>query len=145
MASAGISKDDAAGVMQLLTDYYRTFSTLDLQKTLAFFHEPSLLVGPQGVFAAPTHAELAVVFAPTMEALRLRGYGRSELTQPNLNLLSATAALVIGVAERYKTDGQPLDRAGVTYVLQRIDAGWKIAVLVLHDPDVAPSPKNPVA
>jgi hypothetical protein len=41
MASTGISKNDAAAVMQLLADYYRTFSTLDLQKTLAFFHEPT--------------------------------------------------------------------------------------------------------
>jgi hypothetical protein len=86
-----------------------------------------------------------MVFAPALEALRSRGYGRSELTQPKLNMLSATAALVIGVADRFKTDGQPLDRAGVTYVLQKVDASWKIAVLVLHDPDVAPSPKNPVA
>jgi hypothetical protein len=56
------------------------------------------------------------------------------LSRPKLTVLSATAALVIGVAERYKTDGQPLDRAGVTYVLQKADAGWKIAVIVLHDP-----------
>ncbi|MFZ0036088.1 MAG: hypothetical protein WAK91_01610 [Candidatus Acidiferrales bacterium] len=56
-----------------------------------------------------------------------------------LTMLSGTAALVIGVAERHKTDGQPLDRAGVTYVLQKTDAGWKIAVLVLHDPGGAVS------
>jgi hypothetical protein len=134
MASTGISNNDATAVMQILADYYRTFSTLDLQKTLAFFHEPSLLIGQRGVIAAPTHAELAVAFAPTLEDLRSRGYGRSELSRPKLTVLSATAALVIGVAERYKTDGQPLDRAGVTYVLQKADAGWKIAVIVLHDP-----------
>ena len=137
MASTGISKNEAAAVMQVLTDYYRAFSTLDLQKILPFFHQPSVLVGQQGVFAAPNHAELAVVFTPTMEGLRSRGYGRSELSQPKLTLLSETAALVIGVAERYKTDGQPLDRAGVTYVMQKTDAGWKIAAIVLHDPGVA--------
>ena len=138
MGSTGISKNETAAVMQVLADYYRAFSTLDLQKILPFFHQPSLLVGQQGVFAVTNHAELAVVFTPTMEGLRSRGYGRSELSQPKLSLLSATAALVIGVAERYKTDGQPLDRAGVTYVMQKTDAGWKIAVTVLHDPGVAP-------
>src|ERR1700734_4505335 len=55
MASTGISKNEAAAVMQVLTDYYRAFSTLDLQKILPFFHQPSVLVGQQGVFLAPTH------------------------------------------------------------------------------------------
>jgi ketosteroid isomerase-like protein len=134
MASTESSKNDATSVMQVLADYYRTFSTLDLEKTSAFFHEPALLVGQRGVLAVPAHAELAVAVASTFEDLRSRGYGRSELSQPKLTMLSGTAALVIDVAERYKTDGQPLDRAGVTYVLQKTDPGWQIAVLVLHDP-----------
>jgi hypothetical protein len=28
-----------------------------------------------------------------------------------------------------------LDQAGVTYVLHKGEAGWKIAVIVIHDPD----------
>jgi hypothetical protein len=51
--------------------------------------------------------------------------------------LSATATLVGGVAQRYKVDGQELDQAGVTYVLHKADARWKITVLILHDPDEA--------
>ena len=37
----------------VLADYYRAFSTLDLQSVLSYFHEPSLIIGPQAVFAAP--------------------------------------------------------------------------------------------
>jgi ketosteroid isomerase-like protein len=52
--------------------------------------------------------------------------------------LSATTTLASGVAIRYKTDGQELERTGVTYVLHKTDNGWKIAVTVGHDPESVP-------
>ena len=122
-------------VIQVLTDYYTAFSTLDVQSFLPFFHEPSLLVGPQGVIAAPTHAVLATAFASTLKGLLARGFGRSELSVRQSRMLSGTAGLVTGVAIRYKADGQELERVGITYVLHKSDAGWKIAVSVLHDAD----------
>jgi len=116
-----------------LKDYYAAFSTLDAQQYLSYFHEPSLLIGPQGVFAATTRALLMTVFAPAVETLRAKGFGRSELSVRDLKSLSATATLVTGVAIRYKIDGTELERVGVTYVLHKTDSGWKIAVLILHD------------
>jgi uncharacterized NTF2-like protein DUF6841 len=121
--------------LQVLADYYSAFSTLEVQAVLPFFHEPSLLIGPQGVFAAATHALLATAFTPALEGLRAREFGRTELSVQSVKSLSATATLVRGVAYRYKLDGQALDQAGVTYVLHKADAGWKIAVLIIHDPD----------
>jgi hypothetical protein len=36
-----------------------------------------------------------------------------------------------------------LERAGVTYVLHKAEAGWKIAVIVMHDPQqIAPHGKG---
>jgi hypothetical protein len=120
-------------VIQVLTDYYTAFSSLDVQVFLPYFHEPSLLVGPQGIIAAPTHAVLATAFAPAIKGLQARGFGRSELSVRHSRMLSATAALVTGVAIRYKSDGQELERFGVTYILHNKDRDWKIAVVVLHD------------
>jgi len=125
--------NDEAAVIQVLRDYYRAFSSLDLQKILPFIHEPALLMAPQGVVAAPTRTEVAAVIAPTLEGLRAKGYARSELARPQVTMLSSASALVIGVAERFKTDGRPLENAGVTYLLQKTSAGWKIAVLILDD------------
>ena len=102
---------------------------------MPYFHEPCLLISPQGVYAAPTCAALVAVFTLAIEGLRARGYGRSELSLQQLKLLSATAASARGVALRYKTDGQELDRVGVTYLLHKAETGWKIAVLVIHDTD----------
>ena len=133
MGSSSCIDNDQTGVIRVLREYYSAFSTLKLEVVLPFFHEPSLLIGPQGVFAATTHTLLATAVGPTMEGFRARGFGRTELSVRNLKLLSATASLVEGVARRYKLDGQELDQAGVTYVLHKADSGWKIAVIVIYD------------
>ena len=108
MGSPSSVATDQADVVRVLHEYYSAFSTLNVDSVLPF-----------------------------MEACRARGFGRTELRVHNLKLLSATATLVEGVAQRYKLDGHELDRAGVTYVLHRADSGWKIAVVVTHDADEA--------
>jgi hypothetical protein len=65
-------------VNQVIADYYRDFSTLNVQAILPYFNEASLLVGPRGVIPIPNHAALVAVFGPVMEGLRAKGYGRSE-------------------------------------------------------------------
>ena len=133
--------EDAA--LRALADYYGAFSTLEVQAVLPYFHEPSLLISPQGVFSTPTHAAVASIFSLVMEGLRAKEFGRSELTVGSVSSLSASETLVTGIAIRYKRDGQELERAGVTYVLHKTDAGWKIAVIVMHDPQaIAPRGKS---
>jgi hypothetical protein len=122
-------------VNQIIVDYYRDFSTLNVQAILPYFNEPSLLVGPQGVFPIPDRAALVAVFGPVMEGLRTKGYGRSELELGYVKPLSSSAALLGGVAIRYKTDGQPLERVGVTYVLHKTESGWKFVTVIIHDPN----------
>ena len=73
------------------------------------------------------------IFTPVMQNLRARGYGRSELDQRKVKLLSAKSALASGIAVRYKSDGQELERVGITYILHKTDDSWKFAVMVLHD------------
>jgi ketosteroid isomerase-like protein len=120
-------------VIRTLLDYYEAFNTLDVPTVLPYFHEPSLLIGPQGAFAAPMHDTLAPVLAMVVDSLRVRGFGRSELSIRNVEPLSGNTNLVTGVAIRYKVDGQELERVGVTYVLQSVDSRWRIAVLIVHD------------
>jgi ketosteroid isomerase-like protein len=142
MSSLGTAVNEDAA-LPTLVDYYRAFSTLEVQAVLPYFHEPSLLISPQGVFATPTFAAIGSVFTIVMEGLRTKEFGRSELSVGHVKSLSASETLVTGVAIRYKRDGQELERAGVTYVLHKTKMGWKIAVIILHDPDeIAPHGKS---
>jgi hypothetical protein len=121
--------------IRTLLDYYAAFSTLDVPAILPYFHEPSLLMGPQGAFAAPTHDVLTTALTTVIDSLRARGFARSELSVQRVESLSASATLVTGVALRFRVDGQELERVGVTYALYNADSHWKIAVLIVHDPN----------
>ena len=124
---------DEAAVNRMLDEYYAAFSTLNIQAILPYFHQPALLIGPPGVIALPTPAAVLPIFTPVMQNLRARGYGRSELDQRKVKLLSAKSALASGIAVRYKSDGQELERVGIIYMLHKTDDAWKFAVMVLHD------------
>jgi hypothetical protein len=128
-----MNNEDA--VNQVLTEYYTAFSTLTVQSILRYFHQPALLIGPSGVIALPTAEAVVPIFGPVMENLRQRKYLRSEFSLQQLRLLSATSALAIGVAIRYQTDGQEMERVGLTYLLHKDDSGWKFAVMALHETD----------
>ena len=130
-----LADEDKASVAQVLTDYYRAFSTLDAEAVKPYFHEPSQLVSPAGVGTTPTRAAVTTLFQPVMDALRARGFAKSELTDLRLKRLSAASVIAGGVAVRRKTDGQELERAGVVYLLQNTNAGWQIATIVIHDAD----------
>ncbi len=118
---------------QVLSDYYAAFSTLDIQAVLPYFHQPALLIGPQGIIALPTPTALVPVFAPVMEGLRRQNYQRSEFDLQLLKLLDGKSALATGVAVRYTRVGKELSRAGLTYLLRKTGETWKFAVMVLHD------------
>jgi ketosteroid isomerase-like protein len=125
--------NDITDVTQFLTKYYSTFSTLDVEMIAPFFHEPCIFISPQGVLAAQTYGDVKAAFRVIADTLCSKGYGRSELINLKLQRLSDTTTLASGIADRYKADGQELERVGVTYVLQKSDNGWRIAVTVIHD------------
>jgi len=125
--------NDNADVRQYLSEYYTAFSTLDLESIAPFFHEPSVFISPQGVLATQTSGDVKAAFRVIAETLRSKGYGRSELINLKVQQLSDTTTLASGIADRYKANGEELERVGVTYVLQKSLDGWKIAVTIIHD------------
>jgi ketosteroid isomerase-like protein len=125
--------DEKAAAAQVLADYYRAFSSLNAQAVWPYFNEPSQLVSPAGVVATPTRAAVAAAFQPVMDALRARGFAKSELINLHVKRLSATTMIAGGVAVRTKIDGQELERAGVVYLLQKTNGEWQIATIVIHE------------
>ena len=134
-----LTDDYKGAVTQALTDYYAAFSTLDAHAVAPYFHEPSQLVSPAGVGTTSTHAAVIAVFQPAMDALRARGFAKAEITNLRLKRLSAASVIAGGVAVRRY--GQELERNGVVYLLQKTNAGWQIAAIVIHDADNALRPE----
>ena len=50
--------------LEAISEYYKTFSTLDLNAIVLYFSEPCMSISLQGVFSAPNRTELAHAFEP---------------------------------------------------------------------------------
>jgi len=124
-------------VTEILAEYYRAFSTLEIQSILPYFNEPALFIGAPGVFPVPDHAALTTIINALIEDLRGKGYTRSQFDLREFKPMGLTSALASGVALRYRADGRELERIGISYLLHKTDNTWKIAVMVLHGPETA--------
>lgn len=110
-------------------DYYKAFSSLELDACAPFFTVPCMFIGLQGTFAVANRDDLAKVLGPTFETLKAKGYQRSEFIEPQLTNVTENAALVRGVAVRYHASGTELQRVPISYLMHRTGAAWKIAVV----------------
>ena len=122
-------------ITQTFTKYIQTFQTLGPHATLPYFHVPCMFIPPQGVRVLATAADVEALLTQIMEGLKTRGYARSELWDRHVKQMSGNTALVSVSRVRYATDGRELERFGETYTLCRTEAGWKIVVAMIHDPD----------
>ena len=133
--AAAQAQDDKAVVTQALNDYASAFHTFDVQRVLRYYHEPLMLVGAAGVRVMATRADTEAWMQSFWASLKERGYERgSEFSPLHVKQVSPTVAVASTQFVRYKTDGQVLQRTGSTYVLHKTPEGWKIAVIVGHDP-----------
>ena len=107
------------------------YSTLDLAAIPSYFHRPAVFIGPAGVFPLDA-GTLISMMTRTIDDLRAKDYGRSEFILQDEKHLGSQSAFVSGIALRFKSDGQELERVPLSYVLQKTESGWKIAVLLLH-------------
>ena len=120
-----------ASALDIIHEYYAVFSTLDLKAISGYFTEPCFSTSCQGVFSAADRTALEQALTPMVEGLRAKGYARSEFADPEVTDLSGSAALVRGVAVRYLSSGEVMERIPIAYLMHRGPAGWKIAAMVL--------------
>ena len=110
-------------------DYYKAFSTLELDACAPFFTRPCMFIGLQGTFAVANREDLAKVLGPVIEALRTKDYQRSEFIEPQLTTLTENAALVRGLAVRYRASGTELERVPISYLVHQAGGAWRLAVV----------------
>jgi ketosteroid isomerase-like protein len=125
--------DDASTITEILHRYYRDFSSLDPDAIAPYFSEPCVFLTQDGINAAATLNDVKEGFKITADGLRARGYTRSELTELQVKNLTGATVFATGISVRYKSERDVLERVGVTYLLQKIEDGWKIVVTVIHD------------
>lgn len=121
---------ERAAVTKVMHDYFDAYSRGDMDAVMKLINVPFVVSGPKG-FAAYTTADGTLsMYTKFRDAAVQQGYARSEWVDLGVKLLGATYAIAAGTYVRYKADGAELNRSGGTYLLNKVDGLWKIAVNV---------------
>ena len=125
--------DETDAIGRTYDEYFQVFQTLGAEAVASFYHVPCMALAPQGVTVMTTSEEVRALFRTMRTALQARDYVRSERGPLQVRRLSDQIALVSTRVMRYATDGKELEQFGATYLVRKTDAGWKIAVITIHD------------
>lgn len=124
--------DAEASIRAALRGVESAFSDGDLTRWLSHFHSTYVIMAPEGVIAPASENEALTVIRPQLEALRARGYARSDLNRVTVKLLSPATALASVEWIRRKADKAELERLGATYAFFKDENVWKIVFLTVH-------------
>ena len=84
--------------------------------------------------ALSTSDEVRQWVAEAWARLDAQGYGRSDMPDRNICVLSEGAAIVSGRGLRFRKDGGLFGEYGWTYSVVRTPDGWRIVSIFGHDP-----------
>jgi hypothetical protein len=132
-------KNDEADIRGMLDELFESFQTLDPRAMVRYYHLPSMAISAQGASVMSTAADVEARFARLMQRLKNQDYARSDYSEARVTMLGETLAQLRVTGARYRRDGNLLEPLNVSYVLRKTDAGWKVVVLMTHDPGAAPS------
>jgi len=127
--------DEYNAISDLFEEIAAAFSGLDLKRFRSCFHLPCVMITPQRVASASSEGEFDSLFTSIMDSLKARGFARSEWVEKHVKLQSNSAATASVLWIRFKKDGSELERLGATYALYKSNANWKIAMVMVHDPE----------
>ena len=133
--SGGDADAAAADIVATLQAYEGAWGRHDGSAVASFYYEPAMRVGQAGPVVRQTRKDQEAFFNGFLKGLVGRGFERSEWAELDVRLLDAQTAIASGVAVRYKSDGEVLERVAVTYGVRKTEAGWKIFLSAAHAGD----------
>ena len=119
-------------IHQFLSHYGGDFSNLDLKAVVPYFHLPCTFIVPGQVLLCTSASEVEGFWGPRLDDLKTQEFGRVEILEANINVLSDDTAIASIKAVRYVENGSELGRRSTTCVLRKTDDGWKIVTLIHH-------------
>jgi hypothetical protein len=117
--------------------YFTVFQMGDPRAITPYFHLPSLFMSTSGVHALTNLRDAEQFFDRLIYGLRTRGYARSVLSEVKIKQLTEDIALVNARGERFKRDGELLERIAALYTMRKADGTWRIASATMYDPECA--------
>jgi ketosteroid isomerase-like protein len=119
---------DQSAVTKVMHDYFEAYSRGDMAAVINLINVPFMISGPKGFASYATADDTLNMYTKFRDAAVKQGYAKTEWIDLGVKVLGATYAIAAGTYVRYKTDGSELNRSGGTYLLNKVDGVWKIAV-----------------
>ena len=124
----------ATPVIEAFSRYAQAFRSLDPRAMPAHFHEPALMITPDGVHALPDPVAVERLYARIMAELPAMGYARTAFSPLEERRLGKELSVLTGSGSWVDSAGKKLNSFGLTYTLRRTDQGWRIVTAIIHDP-----------
>ena len=128
------SPPNESEVLQTYDEYLQASFSLDEMRVAAFYDEPFMYVSAARTVTIATHADAVAFLSPGFKALREAGYVKTAFPELKLQSLGTGLAIISGMGIRYTREGTELASFGITYIWRHASAGWKLAVMTVHDP-----------
>jgi hypothetical protein len=126
-----------ATIIETWTAYGQAIeSTLDPKAVVPYFQYPCFFLTSQTAIAAATAADVEALYSSRIAGFKAQNYARSEVREVNVKQLSEGLAVLSALVIYYNTEGKELERVGATYTLRQTEGNWKLAIVVVHDPDI---------
>ena len=125
---------DTSAAEAALRAYAESFAHGDIDTVVSFLHVPCLYIRPAGVTVFPDAAAARAGLSVGMEQMRADGYDHSEFVGLASRVLSPDLVAFSGTIVRIGSEGQELNRAGLTYTLLLREGRWGLVCAIIHDP-----------
>ena len=99
------------------------------------FSLPWMSIGRNGIQVTTTEEDNLENFTAAIAGLIDRGWDRSIFETKSVCVLTAGSVIVSGTNTRTRTDGSIMSVGGVSYILGKTDAGWRIVSYSGHPPN----------
>ena len=110
--------------------YIEVFNTAEVERFLTYFANPYVSIGGErGVRVIANDAKHAGDFARIMQALKGRGWVRSDIVGIRAWGMDEKLGMIVSDVVRVKADGSILEEIRACYLVRREDAGWKIGTI----------------
>lgn len=126
-------------VREVLDAYHEAFDEGEAGEVSPYVHRPCTVITRWGAYVLADRGEIVSAFTSVQRDLRARGCVRIERRDVRVRVLDDRLARARALSVRFQEEDRELERTASTYVLRRTDEGWRIAVLVEHDPEDAPA------
>lgn len=117
--------------------YAKAFQSLDPKAIRVHFHEPALMITPQGVRALDDADAVEQTYASIMASLPKGRYERTDFSPLQERRIGEDISFVTGSGTWVDKDGQNFMPFGMTYVFRRSGEDWRIVVAIIHKSEVA--------